>query len=264
MDEAAFQVFRKWFMDYVRLFYSVDPFVLQNIKLKEEHSLRVCKNASLISRSEKLDEAERYLAMTIALFHDIGRFEQFRKYRTFRDSESENHAILGVNILRSEKVLSSLSREEHEIICEAISYHNIQKVPDDLDQRCLLHSRLVRDADKLDILKIMDDYFSVKDDLPNPALELGLPDIPEYSQYLIYDILNNRIASTAEARTFNDLSLTRLAWVFDINFTETFRIVMEKGYIERTIASLPQTKEIMEVHSHLKRYMDSMLSGKVI
>ncbi|WP_406657897.1 HD domain-containing protein [Methanolobus sp. ZRKC2] len=263
MDGSIFQGFRKWFINYVNLFNSEDSFISQNIKLKEEHSLRVYENASLISKSEKLDESEQYLAMTIALFHDIGRFEQFRKYRTFKDSESENHALLGVRILKSANILSFLPSQEKEIIYAAISYHNLKDLPENLNKRCLFHSMLVRDADKLDIFKILDDYYKVKNTFPNPALESELPDIPEYSQYLIRDILSNKISSTVEARTCNDLKLARLAWVFDMNFTETLRLVLEKGYIDKTIAELPQNKEIDEVHAHLKNYMYSALSGSV-
>lgn len=261
MEKDTFQYFRERFADYVKLFYSEDPFISQNIMLKKEHSLRVCTNASLISKSENLDESERYLAMTIALFHDIGRFEQFHKYRTFKDSESENHALLGVNILKSEKMLSCLSPDEQEVIYTAIFYHNVQKIPEDIDKRSLFHSMLVRDADKLDILKVLDDHYAVKDEMPNPALELGLPDTPVYSQYLIEDILNNQISSTAGVRTSNDLRLTRLAWVFDLNFTETFRILVEKRYIDKTIAQLPQNDDIRRVHKHLQDYIDSVLSG---
>ncbi|MDW7733358.1 MAG: HD domain-containing protein [Methanolobus sp.] len=261
MENSIFQILSAWFTDYVRSFYSEDPFISLNIKLKEAHSLRVCKNASLISRSEKLDEDERYLAMTIALFHDIGRFEQFHKYQTFKDSASENHALLGVRILKSEDVLSSLPPEEQEIIYEAISFHNLRTVPENLEQRCLFHSMLVRDADKLDILKVLDDYYAVKDKCPNPALELGLPDVPEYSQYLISDILNNKISSTSGVRTCNDLRLTRLAWVFDMNFTETFRLLVENRYIEKTMAELPGNQDMDKVHAHLKRYIDNVLSG---
>ncbi len=262
MEKDNYQYFRKWFSQYVRSFYSDDPYIAQNIELKEDHSLRVCQNASLICGSEQLPDDELYLAMTIALFHDIGRFEQFQKYRTFKDSESENHALLGVNILRFEKVLSPLPSEEQEIICTAISHHNAKKLPQNLDCECLFHCRLVRDADKLDILKVLDDHYSMKDKSPNPALELGLPDIPEYSHYMVDDILNNRISSTAGARTCNDLRLARLAWVFDMHFPETFRLVAEKGYIERTIAQLPQDPDIRRVRDHLNSYIGSVLSGK--
>ena len=39
----------------------------------------------------------------IGLLHDIARFEQYTKYKTFRDSISIDHGDLGVEILFEEK-----------------------------------------------------------------------------------------------------------------------------------------------------------------
>ncbi|MCC7576241.1 MAG: HD domain-containing protein [Methanomethylovorans sp.] len=248
-----------WFQDHVRSFHSEDTLILQNIKLKEEHTTRVCENSSRIAISEKLDDDNYYLAITIALLHDIGRFEQISRYKTFHDSISEDHALLGVKVLRSEGVLSFLSQEKQNIVFTAIKNHNMPRVPDGFDGKTLLHSKLVRDADKLDIYKVLTDYYLIKDISPNPVLEHGLPDDEEYSPYLIQDIFNNKIPSIKEVRTCNDMNLARLAWLFDLNFIETFRLVKEKGYIEKLIATLPQNSEINAVHVHLKKYLDCML-----
>lgn len=261
MKKEDFLNLRTWFQNYVRSFYSEDTFISQNVRLKEVHSIRVCENASQIAISEEMDEENYYLALAIALLHDIGRFEQISRYRTFHDQRSENHALLGLKILISEGTLSFASQEEQHIILMAIKNHNLRNISGDLDGKALFHSRLVRDADKLDIYKILTDYYVTKAISPNPALEQGLPDVPGYSQYLIQDIFNNKIASTDGVRTCNDMKLTRLAWLFDLNFTETFRLVKERGYIEKVIAALPQNSEIDAVHAHLKKYMDSMLAN---
>lgn len=259
MEKDTFQGYRKWFIDYVGSFYSEDPLVLQNIKLKEEHSLRVCNNAHLISMSENMDEDNCYLAMTIALFHDIGRFQQFFKYRTFKDSASENHALLGIRILESEGVLSILPKEQKEMIYQAIENHNMYRIPDGIGSECLFHSRLVRDADKLDIFRVLTEYYAERDFSPNPALEMGLPDIPEYSHQIVEDIFNNRLASTAYVRTCNDMRLARLSWVFDLNFTETFCLVRKQGYIDTIVSKLPQDDRMAALNAHIESYMDSVL-----
>lgn len=261
MKKEDYLNFKIWFQDYVRSFRSEDALVLQNIKLKEEHTNRVCENSSRIATSEELDEEDYYLAITIALFHDTGRFEQISRYRTFHDSRSENHALLGVKILRSEGVISRLSQEEQNIIFTAIKNHNMQMIPDGLDGKTLLHLKLVRDADKLDIYKVFTDYHIIKAISPNSALEHGLPDDEEYSPYLIKDLFDNEIPSIKGVRNCNDMNLARLAWVFDLNFIETFRLLKERAYIEKMIATLPQNSEINAVHVHLKEYMHSMLSG---
>ncbi len=261
MKKEDFLKLRSWFQDYVRSFYSEDTFISQNVFLKEEHSFRVCENASQIAISEKMDEENYYLALVIALLHDIGRFEQISRYRTFNDRISENHALLGVKILDAEGTLLFASAQERHIILMAIKNHNLRTISDDLDGNALLHARLIRDADKLDIYKILTDYYVTKAISPNPVLEHGLPDVPVYSRHLIQDIFNNKIATTDGVTTCNDMNLTRLAWVFDLNFTETLRLVKEKDYIKKLIDTLPQNSEINAVQNHLQKYMDSMLDN---
>ena len=261
MKKEDFFNLKEWFQNYLISFDSDDPFILQNLKLKEEHSSRVCENASQIAVSEGLGEEDYYLAITIALLHDIGRFDQITRYRTFQDSKSENHALLGVKILKSEGVLSFLSEEEQNIILMAVKNHNLKNIPEELEEKALIHSRLIRDADKLDIYKILTDYYVTKEIDPNPALEQELPDVPEYSQYLIQDIFNNKVASIKEVKTCNDMKLTRLAWLFDLNFITTLRLVKERGYIEKVIAALPHNGQIDAVHAHLNKYMDSKLDN---
>ena len=53
-----------------------------------------------------------YMAETAALLHDIGRFEQFHRYKTFSDARSEDHAALGVDAIKEEGLLQSIDNEE--------------------------------------------------------------------------------------------------------------------------------------------------------
>ena len=155
MNKHNLLFFHSWFNNYVKNFYSEGLIKLQeNIKHKEEHTLRVCKNIVLIGKSIDLERNELYLAETIALFHDIGRFKQFKTYGTFDDRKSENHAALGVKILKETRLLSCLSECEQNLICNAVEYHNLPKLPDNESPDCLLFSKLIRDADKLDIWNI--------------------------------------------------------------------------------------------------------------
>jgi putative nucleotidyltransferase with HDIG domain len=129
MQNEDLYFFKKWFLDYVDQFSSPEVFIQENIKLKIEHTARVCENILLLAKAEKVGEEGSKLAETIALFHDLGRFEQFMKYRTFKDSESENHALLGVKILKNTKILSHLPLRERNIIMKAVEYHNLMEIP---------------------------------------------------------------------------------------------------------------------------------------
>jgi len=255
MEKENLLFFRSWFFDYVQKFYSNDLNVQRNIKLKEEHSLRVCENIVLIGKSINLDENKLFIAETIALFHDIGRFKQFKKYGTFDDRKSENHAALGVEALKNSNVLFCLPEHEQELILKSVEYHNMQKIPKNIKPDFLLFSNLLRDADKLDIFNVVTNYYIEKNKNPNPALELELADAQSYSHEFIKDILNYRVSKN-NLKTHNDMKLFQLTWLFDINFPATFKYFKDKNYLEKIIKSLPDDENIRRVHEHLKKYLN--------
>ena len=261
MKKSDILFFRSWFSDYSSGFYSgnSDSVIDRNIRLKEEHTLRVCENIVLIGKSLNLDRNRLYLAEVIALFHDVGRFKQFKDYGTFDDRNSENHALLGVKILKETKVLSRLPEVEKNVILKAIEYHNMPKLPENESGDCLLFSKLIRDADKLDIWNVFIKNHEERDISPNPSIYLELPDVPGYSGSFIDDILNCRVSKNRDFKTFNDMKLFQLTWIFDINFPFTLVCFQERNYLEKLISSLPATDDIRRVHIHLKDYVQ----GKV-
>ena len=99
MDNDLLEQYRTWFSRFVQVHSSADGRDQQNILLKEEHTHRVCDNTRRIAAGLSLDADDAALAEAIALFHDVGRFPQYRQYRTFQDSISVNHAALGARVL---------------------------------------------------------------------------------------------------------------------------------------------------------------------
>ncbi|HID19998.1 MAG TPA: HD domain-containing protein [Methanophagales archaeon] len=252
--------FHSWFRNYVKSFYTEDPKAQQNIRLKEEHTLRVCNEILRLGKALNLNKNALCLAETIALFHDIGRFEQFKTYCTFDDRMSENHATLGLKVLKATNILSRLTKTEQTIVYNAIQYHNVRKVPDNADEIAELHSKLIRDADKLDIWYVVTNYYMERHRHRNPALELELPDTSEYSLCFIDDILNNRVSNSHDLKTFNDMKLLQLGWIFDINFTQTFLYIQQRQIIEKIITALPDTDDIRKIQTHLKYYLEKRIS----
>lgn len=250
--------FRQWFDEYVKGFYleDKDERKIEIIKLKKEHTFRVCKEIVKIGKELKLNSFQLLLAETIGLFHDIGRFEQFCKYGTFRDAKSENHALLGVKILKQLGVLNKLSSEEQEIIYKAIMYHNVRNLPSDELPAHLFYAKLIRDADKLDIFYVFINYYkTAQPSSKNATIELDLPEKATYSSAIINDILNNRISDLNLMHTKNDMKLMLLSWIFDINFLPTLRAIHERNYIEKIIQYLPNTEDIQRVRQHLEKYI---------
>lgn len=258
MRKEDLDFFRKWFSDYVDNFSSADSLIHDNINMKIEHTAKVCENILLLAKSEKVSEEGCRLAETLALFHDLGRFEQFTKYKTFKDSESENHALLGIKILKRKGILSRLSRKEKSLILKTIEYHNLKEIPRYTtdSKELLFYSKLIRDADKLDILRLISENYDDGGKVQNPALDIYLPDTTGCSESIIKDILNNRMAEMKDVKNLNDIKLLRLSWVFDLNFPVTFSILKRYKYLDTIISSMPEAEEMHIIEKHLEDYLN--------
>lgn len=259
MDIMRVEQYRSWFSRFVQEHAAGNEQDQRNILLKEEHTTRVCANALRIAAGLGLDAAATALAETIALFHDLGRFPQYVRYRTFEDSSSMNHAVLGAKTLLERKVLRGLPVQERSLIVRAVSLHNIFLLPTGLDDEMLLHARLVRDADKLDIWRVFIEL-SERDAANWPsAVGLGLPDTPECSPAVIASLNRREMVRLSSLRTLNDFRLLQLAWIYDLNFAPTLRLVLERSLIEQLAASLPQTDELSQVADNLRNYVNERL-----
>jgi hypothetical protein len=255
MNQDDLDFFKKWFSDYCKSFYSSDIRDQKNIALKEHHTFNVCKNIIKIAKELLLSDNQILLAETIALFHDIGRFPQYAKYKTFRDSISVNHGLLGSRILLEENVLQNLCKPEQEIIIQAVKFHNAFLTPKKIEKEIIFFVKLLRDADKLDIWRVFIEYYEISDENRASAVGLGLPDSPEYSEDILSCLYKKKIVSLSKIKTLNDFKLLQLSWVYDLNFKPSFRLLMERDYLNRIISTLPQTWKIHGVASILKEFV---------
>ncbi len=260
MKQEQLRKFRAWFGDYATSFYGKDKYINANLKLKEAHSNRVCKEMSYLSGELGLSGNQKRIAEATALFHDVGRFEQFVKYRTYSDHRSVNHCLLGVDVLRRGKVLDEVDRYERELIEKAIEYHGLIELPGDLGGEELLFSRLIRDADKLDIFYVVLGYYKQYRDKPEKfVLELEYPDEPGYLDEVIERLLRGQRIEYSRLRTLNDVKLCQLGWVYDVNFTATLRRIKQRGFLEKVFDFLPETEDISRVREKILGYVDSRI-----
>lgn len=259
MQKEDLDLFKKWFLDYVNRFSSPEAFIQENIQLKIEHTARVRENILLLAKAEKVGEEGCRLAEAIALFHDLGRFEQFMKYRTFKDSESENHALLGIKVLENTGILSRLSLGEKDLILKVVECHNLMEISGCAgdSREFLFYSKLIRDADKLDILKLVSEDYAREEKLRNPALEFDVPDTPGCSEKVVADILNNRMVKLTDVRNRNDIKLLRLSWIFDINFQATLALLKQRGYLDTILSSMQETEQVQIIRKYLKSCLNA-------
>lgn len=261
MDDARLAEFRQWFAGYCRTFYTASDENNRNIRLKEEHTQEVCTFMGLLADSLALSSADRNLAQAVALFHDVGRFEQYRRYRTFKDSASINHAALGARVLAGEKVLAALDAGERRLIAGSVALHNVFRIPDGLGDRRLLFLRLIRDADKLDIWRVFIDFYGQADGERASAVSLGFPDLPECTPAVIDSLSRGEMVNLASLRTLNDFKLLQLSWVFDLNFPASWRLVRERRYVERVAATLPDDPGVARGVAFVRDFLEEKGGG---
>jgi hypothetical protein len=255
LDQGQLKVLRDWFDGYVRGYYSDDADLQVGVRLKEEHTYRVCRLIIQIGRSLQLTAEDLNLAEAVALFHDLGRFKQYVQYRTFNDRRSENHALLGLQELERVEALRDLPEPERRIIKTAVKYHNVPDLPKKLQDRELMFSRLIRDADKLDILEMTVQYLTSPSEALKPVLGSNLPDNGECSPVQVENLLQQKKCYYEDVKTLNDRKLLLLSWLYDLNFPYSLAEAARKGYIKKIIESLPDTEVIRSIDSYLQNYL---------
>ncbi|MFC1634418.1 HD domain-containing protein [Planctomycetota bacterium] len=260
MEQRQLDELRDWFDQYVAGFYGDDEYINTNVKQKEDHTQRVCKETRYIADKLGLTDPQKRVAEAIALFHDIGRFEQFVRFRTFHDIQSIRHSLLGGQILRQKRILESFEEPLQHVILKAVEYHAVKQLPEDLNGPCLMFAQLIRDADKLDIYDVITRYYEqYKDNPQDSSLGLGLPNHPECSPHVVEKMLRGESIDYSELRTLNDLKLTQLGWIHDINFAATLERIKECRFLETLAGLIPITAETETIKQRIFSYVDERL-----
>ena len=206
------------------------------VRLKIAHTYGVVECSRQIAERLGSFEEDKELAQLIGLLHDIGRFEQVKRFDSFEPTVMD-HAAFGVEILFKEGMIRRFVREDRwdSIIYTAIAKHSDFKLEGITDERELLHAKIIRDADKLDNcrVKIVD---SVETIIGVTAEEVGRDQI---SPEVMEQFLRKESILSSARKTKMDYWLSYLAYFFDINFSETLDIIREKRYAERIIDRIP-------------------------
>ena len=263
MEPGRLDELKRWFDAFTNRFFCQDEYVNVHLRFKQEHTQRTCEEILYLAGRLALDDNQTRIAETVALLHDIGRFPQFATYRTYKDARSVNHSCLGVEVLRQEGVLETLEPDERQWIEMAVAHHGQRVLPADLDGPALLFLKLIRDADKLDILRMAVEIYRRHRAGPKEfSFELELPDEPRITPEVLDALLAGRLIEHASLRTLNDVRLCQIGWVHDLNFAASLERLKARGSLEELLAFLPQTAEVARVRDVVFRYIDSRLSGR--
>lgn len=246
----AKQVFEKYLDGYDR--------EDEKIKLKITHTYCVVDCSREIAVRMGLSQEDVDLAMLIGLLHDIGRFEQVKRYNSFEPSTMD-HAQEGVRILFEEGMIRRFIEDDQydELIRTAIARHSDFELKGIEDERILLHARLIRDSDKLDNCRVkLEDSIEVL--LNKTAQEVGQEPI---SDQIFQSVCEKHAIYSPDRKTAMDYWVSYVAYIYDINFKETLQIIREKNYIHQIIHRIPYSNEdtarkMHQIETEIMAYLD--------
>ena len=232
--------------------------------LKVVHTYKVVDNSNKIANLMNLSKEDIKLAELIALLHDIGRFEELKKFNQF-ESVKFDHANYGAHILFDEGLIRNFIEDDKYdlIIKKAIINHNKYKVEDNLDERELLHSKIIRDADKLDNFRVKETE-KIETIFPGKVKTNEEMENSTISDKVYHSIMNNSCIDIHDRKTPLDYWICVLAFIFDINYKETLIIINDNNYVDKIIDRFDYTKsatkkQMEKIRIIIKQYINEKI-----
>ena len=240
---------QNWFAAFVAAHPGRTPLDASRVELKRRHCELVRDEALALARSLELTPRQITLAAVAGLCHDVGRFPQYQRYKTFSDPQSANHGLLGSRaLLRRGGFLPGLTDRERALVRLAVVVHNRRSLPPVLaagrDPQALVLAQIIRDADKLDILRIMIEHFNDPAD-KDDVVFLGLPDLPgQFNPAILDDIEAGRSSRYDYMHSATDFALLLLSWINDLAFPRTRELFFSRGHVRQLFAQLPDVPRL--------------------
>lgn len=204
------------------------------IRLKIEHTMRVAEICEQIAKNIGCNAEDTDLAWFSGLLHDVGRFEQLRKYGTFVDAVSIDHASCGVQVLfRQGHIRDYLLEDSEDKLLEiVIESHNKFAIPEGLDERTEQFCHILRDADKVDIFKV-NVTIPVTEiyDLPVDQFEQD-----EVTEAVMESFSHHSSIERSLKKTAVDHIVGHIALVYDMVYPISIQITKEQGYLKQLMS----------------------------
>lgn len=279
---------KKTFQEYTDRYDSTNP----KIKLKIDHTYRVADLCEQIAQSLELSAAEVDLAWLSGMLHDVGRFEQLRRYNTFSDAQSIDHARFAVELLYDEGLIADYVPEisTTELVADArtwrsmggvnesytaqsedmplsdilqtlriaIGEHSAYRIQKGLDERTRMFCQILRDADKVDIFRVICDTpmeevygFQTKDILRSAIT-------PEVMQafYEHHAVLRKLKKCPA------DYIVAHGSLTFELVYPESLRIAKEQGYLKQMMSFQSENPDTTEIFEDLRKDLNGYLEER--
>lgn len=266
------------FAEYVRNYDPSD----EKIKLKIDHTYRVAGLCQRIAESLGLSEPDVDIAWLLGMLHDIGRFEQIRRFGTFNDVQSVDHAEFGADLLFKEGLIRKFAegyyeecelaepenQEDEQIIKNnehhnkdtgllemAIRQHNKYRVKEDLTERQRMFCDILRDADKVDIFKVNADIpMEIIYDVTTEELKNGI-----ITKEVLESFYKKETVLKSVRRSAVDHIVGHISLLFELVYKESYRQAKEQGYVYKLLDFKSDVPEVNAEFGDMRKYVDEFL-----
>ncbi len=249
--EVDLEKARGEFLKYTEKFNLEDG----NIKRKQQHSLRVMEISRKIARQIGLTQEEVEIATLIGLLHDVGRFKQYTELGLGDIIEGFDHGDYGAEILEKDIRKYIDDNKYDNIIIKAVKNHNKFKIEEGLEEKEILFTKIIRDADKIDIIyESIGIFYKGEEEKVNKSI------LSEniYNQFKEEKLIEKE--KNVSLKYIEDI-VCDIAFIYDINYKISFEIIKEKDYINKILDRYhfedEKTKEkIEEIRKISNNYID--------
>jgi len=253
---------------YVDSFRDASGELPQMMALKLEHTRCVVDDAKQIMAGESWLEDACTTGEMCALLHDAGRYSQLKEFGTFQDVKSIDHAARAVEVIGAEGWLTELPKRERKTVITAVAVHNKREIPPTVPAETAAFAHLVRDADKLDIFRVMEAAVTDGSLETNPeiAWELQVKGAP--SPDVVAAVSVGRSVSYANVKTLSDFVLIQVGWLIGgLHYPTALRLAAERKALEfretflKTLSDDPGVDLCCDA---ARAYMDERLNLPVV
>jgi HD superfamily phosphodiesterase len=219
----------------------------EKIRLKIEHTYRVCGLCQQIAVSSGFGKNDVNIAWLTGLLHDMGRFEQLKRYGTFIDADSIDHAEFGADLLFKERLIRNFIDDDSMdgLLEKAVRYHSAYRLPEDLTDYERKFANLLRDADKIDILKVNVEF---------PLEEIYNVTSKELRNCMVtQEVMDAFYAEHAVLRSLKktpvDNVVGHISLVYELTYPVSYKLVKEQGFLNTLMnfhSDMPETNRQFE------------------
>ncbi|MGN1358178.1 MAG: HD domain-containing protein [Bacilli bacterium] len=241
----------KYFEEYIKKIDMTNTWA----KAKYFHSLKSMDLAKIIATDMNIfNEEEIVIIQLIALFHDIGNFEQ--KNHNYLDNPNEDSTMKSIEILFDEGLIRKITEDTKydNIIKLAIFCHNKDGLPKNIDEKTICICNIMKDVYRLEELRMVINY---------PYIDNRIDTYPStlvYNDFKLFRPLNNKMSDNNA-----DNILICLSNLFGLNYKISYSLVVEKEYVEKIINSLIfEDRKIEKFFKQIEEVLKNYLKKKIV